>query len=144
MRRVIGSVLVVALLAGCATVPQKKLGTLDQADAKYHSAECVEARDLALQFDNKVFTRIGTGLALGLLGPFGLPIAISADLHQNDMRKQMNAEIDRRCHSEPGESPPAPKPAVYVAPQPMAPAPVARRKDCGIRVFGDPGAVSCD
>lgn len=149
MRRVVGSVLVAALVAGCATVPQKKLGTLDQADPKYHSAECLEARDLALQFDNKVFTRIGTGMALGLLGPFGLPIAISADMHQNDMRKQMNAEVERRCHSQPGETPIAPETvavAATIAPAlPPPKPPSAKPKSCGgLRVLDAPDALTCD
>lgn len=86
-----------SMVSGCATVPQKTLATLDRSDPQFNTQECLDGRNLALQFDNKVYTRMGLGLALGLLGPAGLPLAAAADLNANDQRRLMNEELKRRC-----------------------------------------------
>lgn len=113
------------ILAGCATNPQETLGTLNQADPKYESQSCLDARNAALAYNDKVMSRVGTGLVLGLLlGPFGIPIAAAVDMNQNDQRKWMNAEMERRCQTgspvaEAQVQPPAPTPAT--TPAPVAP-----------------------
>jgi hypothetical protein len=146
MKRSAGVLLVAALVSGCATIPQRAVGELDQADARYYSEECIRARHRAMHFDdNKVYTRIGTGLATSLLGPFGLPLAVGADVYQNDQRKQMNGELARQCRSTPAEVIPAStattQPPIAITAKPPAPA----NKSCGsIRAGDDPGALTCD
>ncbi len=90
------------LVAGCASKPQQFTGQLDQADKKYNSKECADIRLKALEYDDRVGSRVAIGLATGLLlGPFGLPIAASADASQNAEREAWNREIHLRCSSKP-------------------------------------------
>jgi hypothetical protein len=99
-------------------------------------------RDLALQFDNKVYTRMGTGFVLGLLGPIGLAAAGGVDLYQNDQRKLMNDEIKRRCASVPRDhtvvaAPPPAQPGssdVAIASMPASPSPVSAPKKAATSV----------
>ena len=88
------------LFAGCASVPQQTISELDTTDPKYKTQACLDARNIALTYDDKVASRAGTGLALGLLlGPFGLPLAAALDSSQNGKRALINEEITRRCAS---------------------------------------------
>jgi hypothetical protein len=148
MKRSVGVLMVAALVSGCATTPQRAVGQLDQADARYYSEECIRARHQALHFDdNRIYTRIGTGLAASLLGPFGLPLTIGADVYQNDQRKQMNGELARQCNSTPGGVIPASTAPTTspVATAAKPPAPASANKSCGsIRAGDDPGALTCD
>jgi hypothetical protein len=78
---------------------------LDERDPKFESASCLDARNIAIKYDDKVLARMGTGLALGLfLGPFGIPLAVAADVNQNKEREYLNKEIDRRCKTQPYEA----------------------------------------
>ena len=85
-------------LGACASTPQKRISQLDERDPKYASQECLDARNIALKYDDKTLSRMGTGVGLGLLlGPFGIPLAGVADMSQNDKRALINKEIERRC-----------------------------------------------
>ena len=85
-------------LGACASTPQKTISNLDERDPKYSSQECLDARNIALKYDDKTLSRMGTGVGLGLLlGPFGIPLAGIADMSQNDKRALINKEIERRC-----------------------------------------------
>lgn len=95
----IGVVLTGALLSACASVPQKTLGALSMSDPLYDSPGCLQARNLALQYDDKTLGRAGLGLGLGLLGPVGLVGAVAIDANQNEKRKYFNEEIRRRCRT---------------------------------------------
>lgn len=107
------------VLSACAPKPQiyaEKLSA--EADPKFNSKECLDIREKALTYDDKVGQRAITGLALGLfLGPFGIPFAIAGDASQNEDRRAFAAEVHRRCSSkplpkelEPPKSDPAKKP----------------------------------
>lgn len=85
-------------LGACASTPQKTISRLDDRDPKYSSQECLDARNIALKYDDKTLSRMGMGAGLGLLlGPFGIPLAGVADMSQNDKRELINKEIQRRC-----------------------------------------------
>ena len=87
------------ILSACATAsnPKQTMLELDERDPKFESAACLDARNAAMRYDDKVLARMGTGLALGLfLGPLGIPLAAAADMNQNKEREYMNKEIDRR------------------------------------------------
>ena len=83
--------------SGCAANPKDTLLTLNQADAKYESPSCLAARKAALDYNDKVISRMGMGLALGLLGPIGLIGAVALDANQNQERERMNAIVTREC-----------------------------------------------
>jgi len=102
----------VFLLAGCAANPKDTLLTLNQSDAKYESPSCLSARQTALSYDDKVLSRMGMGLALGLLGPVGIVGAVVLDSNQNKERERLNAVIQRECTTTaPAPAPAAPAPA---------------------------------
>jgi hypothetical protein len=89
-------------LSACAAKPQQFTGQLDHSDPKYKSKECADIRLKALDYDDKVGSRVAIGLASGLLlGPFGIPIAAAADASQNAEREAWNREIHLRCSSKP-------------------------------------------
>jgi hypothetical protein len=89
-----------ALLAGCSSTPQKTLTKLDMNDPKFNSPECSDIRARALTYDDKIGERMAVGLVSGLLlGPFGLPLAASADARQEEERRVFNREITLRCYS---------------------------------------------
>ena len=99
------------LLAGCAAKPQQTMLDLSSADPKFKSAECVDIRNRALEYDDKIGTRMAIGFASGLLlGPFGLPIAASADAAQNTEREAFNRELQIRCMTNPPPRPAPPPP----------------------------------
>ena len=90
--------IVAAITAGCAAQPTKTVNALDSAHPNYSSAECLEARKVALQYNDNTGARIGIGIVSGLLlGPFGIPIAALADAAQNEKRKAINIEIEKHC-----------------------------------------------
>ena len=90
------------VLAGCTATPDRYAASLPQDDPKYNSQECKDIRLQALNFDNKVGSRVAIGLASGLLlGPFGLPIAAMSDAEREDARKMFAREIHIRCSSKP-------------------------------------------
>ena len=92
------ALLAATALGACASTPQKTISKLDDRDPKYSSQECLDARNIALKYDDKTLSRMGTGVGLGLLlGPFGIPLAGIADMSQNDKRALINKEIERRC-----------------------------------------------
>jgi hypothetical protein len=88
------------VLAGCSAAPQRTAMHLDTQDKKFDSPACMDIRNRALTYDDKVGERIGVGLATGLLlGPFGIPLAAAADAKQNEEREYFNHEIALRCSS---------------------------------------------
>lgn len=100
-------------IAACASNPQQTVMTLDERDPEYSSKECLDARNIAMQYDDKVISRMGIGLGLGLLlGPFGIPLAIMADMNQNEKREYLNREIEKRCKTQPYQ-------AVQALPEPI-------------------------
>jgi len=90
------------LLAGCTSTPDKYAAQLPQDDPKYNTQECKDIRLKALDFNNKIGSRVAIGLASGLLlGPFGLPISIAADAEREEARKTFAREVHLRCSSKP-------------------------------------------
>lgn len=90
------------VLSGCAQKPQQTTMQLSTVDPKFNSPECLSIREKALTYDDKVGERVAIGLVSGLLlGPFGLPIAASADHAQNQEREAFNREIELRCITNP-------------------------------------------
>ncbi|MDX0487228.1 hypothetical protein GOL41_17150 [Sinorhizobium medicae] len=90
------------VLAGCTTTPDRYAAQLPHDDPKYNTAECKEIRLKALEFDNKVGSRMAIGIASGLLlGPFGIPIAAAADAEREDARRLFAREVHLRCSSKP-------------------------------------------
>src|SRR5206468_667809 len=76
----------------------KNVNALDIAHPNYASPECVEARRVAMSYDDNIAGRAAVGLALGLfLGPFGIPLAAAGDAAQNGKREQINGEVQRHC-----------------------------------------------
>jgi hypothetical protein len=115
---------VAVLLSGCAAQPQKTVGELDVSHPNYQTAECLEARKVALNYDDNVAGRMGIGLAAGLLlGPFGIPLAMAADAAQNEKREAVNKEIQKHCGGAPRSVPT--KADVIPAAHTPAPAPSA-------------------
>lgn len=113
MKGLISALMISATLAGCAAQPQRTITELSAMDPKFNSRECLDIRSKALTYDDKTGERMAIGVVSGLLlGPFGLPIAASADASQNEQRKAFNREIALRCMSNPPppEPPPAPAP----------------------------------
>ena len=97
-RLVLSFVCTGVLAAGCAAEPQKTVNELDSKNPNYSTPECMEARKVALQYDDNVAGRAGIGIGLGLLlGPFGLPIARAVDASQNDKREAINEEVRKHC-----------------------------------------------
>ncbi len=91
----------VGLLAGCTEQPNQ-ISNNYMDDPKYNSEECGDIRLRALEYNDRVAARAGTGLALGLfLGPFGIPLAIAGDKAQDNERKAWAREIHSACSSDP-------------------------------------------
>lgn len=102
MRKSILVGLVGLVVASCTSTPDKYAASLPHDDPKYNSQECKDIRLKALEFDNKVGSRVAIGLGAGLLlGPFGIPIAAAADAEREDARKLFAREIHMRCSSKP-------------------------------------------
>lgn len=98
--RLVCSFAALAVLTGCATTvtPQEAASQLDQRGEKYGTQECVQARQIALNYDDNVTGRMGIGLGLGLLlGPFGIPLAVMADKSQADKRNAVLGELRKHC-----------------------------------------------
>lgn len=92
---------IAGLVAGCAPDPKTMSGDYIE-DAKYNNAECKAMRQKALEYNDRTLSRMGTGMALGLfLGPFGIPLAASADVKQNEERKAWAREVHLACSSDP-------------------------------------------
>lgn len=91
-----------AILAGCTPTPDKYAATLPENDPKWNSKDCKDIRIAALNFDNKVGSRMAIGLGAGLLlGPFGIPLAAAADGEREDARRAFAREVHMRCSSKP-------------------------------------------
>ncbi|MVA33667.1 hypothetical protein [Agrobacterium vitis] len=102
MRKTICVLAALGALAGCTATPDRYAASLSNKDPKWETAECKEIRLKALEFDNKVGSRVAIGLATGLLlGPFGLPIAAASDAEREQARKMFAREIHLRCSSLP-------------------------------------------
>jgi hypothetical protein len=96
------ALLALTLLAGCASKPADYAATLSMQDPKWETPECKEIRLAAVNYNDKVGSRVAIGLVSGLLlGPFGIPIAAAADANQDQVRKQFNREVHLRCSSLP-------------------------------------------
>lgn len=96
MKRLIAAICILGL-TGCASQPKSTMLALNTTDPAYASPECVQARQAALDYDDKVLGRAGMGIALGLLGPIGLIGAVAIDANQNNERKQVNEIVTRAC-----------------------------------------------
>ncbi len=155
MRRTLVLTISIGLvLAGCAENPKSVSLKLDDGDPAFASADCRDVRNAATRYDDKVLSRAGEGLALGLfLGPFGLPFAAAIDAHQNQERKYLDQELALRCksHGQPIEqtaaapTPPRAIPVkaeVFQAPQPARSAPIVCKR-YAIRVETDPTQNVC-
>jgi len=102
LRKIICVLAALGALAGCSSTPDKYAATLSTKDPKWDTPECKEIRLKALDFDNKVGSRVAIGVASGLLlGPFGIPIAAAADAERDDARKTFSREVHIRCSSLP-------------------------------------------
>lgn len=89
-------------LGGCAAKPQQTMHSISSADPKFNSPECLDIRNRALVYDDKVGERAVTGMVGGLLlGVFFLPVAASIDAAQNQEREAFNREIELRCMTNP-------------------------------------------
>ena len=142
------------MLDGCAENPKAVSLKLDDKDAAFASSDCRDVRNAATRYDDKVLSRAGEGLALGLfLGPFGLPIAAMIDSHQNQERKYLDEELALRCksHGQPLDqqtAAAAPVKAIAVradeapTPQPIRSTPVTCKR-YAIRVMTDPSQNVC-
>jgi hypothetical protein len=99
MKKLACSLLVLSVLAGCATVqPQQVVTQLDTRAEKYDTADCRSAREVALAYEDNRGIRFGVGVGLGLfLGPFGIPVAIAVDMHQKKKRDAVLTELTRHC-----------------------------------------------
>ena len=88
-------------LVGCAQNP-KEVSKNYTSDVKYNTANCQAMRRKALDYNDRVLGRMGTGLALGVfLGPFGIPLVAAGDIAQNNERKAWSREVHLACSSEP-------------------------------------------
>lgn len=114
-----GVLVLAALVVGCASTPQQHLARLNPEDPAYETAECRAARTAAAGYNNHVAGRAAVGLASGLLGPFGIPVAAYADAKANGDRKAANAEVDRQCSTG------------------LPQAPKADRRDCSLDSTGE-------
>lgn len=93
-----GVILFVGLLSACASLPQTTLTSLNMDDPKYNTDGCRDIRAAAINYDDKVVSRAGLGLATGLLlGPIGIIPAAMSDASQNEKRSYINQEIKRQC-----------------------------------------------
>lgn len=102
MRKTSAFLLSLALLSGCTSTPDKYAASLSTKDPKWDTPDCREIRLKALEFDNKVGSRVAIGLATGLLlGPFGIPIAAASDAEREEARRMFAREIHLRCSSLP-------------------------------------------
>lgn len=102
LRKIICVLATLGALAGCTSTPDRYAASLSNKDPKWETAECKEIRLKALEFDNKVGSRVAIGLASGLLlGPFGIPIAAASDAEREEARRMFAREIHLRCSSLP-------------------------------------------
>lgn len=92
------AVAALVVLAGCAATPQQAVTQLDGHGEKYDTQECRAARQVALTYDDNTGSRIGVGMAAGLLlGPFGIPLALAMDLSQKNKRDAVLTELKTHC-----------------------------------------------
>lgn len=91
----------VSLVMGCAPDPKTMSG--DYLDhPKYNTEDCKDMRQKALEYNDRVLSRMGAGVGLGLLlGPFGIPLAAAGDVKQNEERKAWAREVHLACSSDP-------------------------------------------
>lgn len=97
MRSVVAVVSLALVMGGCASQPKATMLALNHADPAYASADCMQARDAALAYNDNAAGRAGVGLVMGLLGPIGLIGAVAMDVNQNTERKQVNEIVTRAC-----------------------------------------------
>ena len=100
-KKLLLSLVGVTLLTACA--PDPKAMSADYVeDPKYSTQECKDMRQKALEYNDRVLSRMGAGVGLGLLlGPFGLPLAAAGDVAQNEERKAWSREVHLACSSDP-------------------------------------------
>ena len=101
MRKFLVAVILSLSLIGCAQNPNE-ISSNYVNDPKFNTENCQNMRQKALEYNDRVLGRMGTGVALGLfLGPFGLPLAAAGDLAQNEERKAWSREVHLACSSDP-------------------------------------------
>ena len=100
-KKLLLSLVGVTLLTACAPGP-KAMSADYVEDPKYNTQECKDMRQKALEYNDRVLSRMGAGVGLGLLlGPFGLPLAAAGDVAQNEERKAWSREVHLACSSDP-------------------------------------------
>jgi hypothetical protein len=88
----------VAILSGCAVFsPQRMVSQLDQTNPKYGTPECVQAREKAMAYDDKMAQRIAMGAGAGRAGPIGIAAAMKIDADQHQIREATKAEVAKHC-----------------------------------------------
>lgn len=91
------SLMVLALIAGCTSVPADYAGTLSKQDPKWLSPECEQIRaDAANYKERKVSWAAGL-----LIGPYGLALVAAGKEHQEKQRILFAREMHLRCSSAP-------------------------------------------
>lgn len=83
--------------SACASNPRQTLLDMDSSSPLYNTPACAQAREAALAYNDKVISRMGMGMALGLLGPVGLIGAVALDANQNNERQMLNDILARDC-----------------------------------------------
>lgn len=135
-----------AALTGCASapLPQETLGRLDMNDVNYNTEACLQARNIAMTYEDKHITRtllsgnfsVGAGLdflaaaaatpAYGVSVLYGLgggaDLLLNHSIEKNQKIKQeaVVAEIYRRCRSGVRVSDRAPGGLPYLPPGPAS------------------------
>ena len=61
------ALLILLFLTGCATAPHQMVTDLDASTDKYKTAECAQARKIALEYDSNVPLLVGVGVGFSVL-----------------------------------------------------------------------------
>ncbi len=94
--------LIIFGVVGCAVSPQETVSELDKSHPNYNTVECREARNIALQYDEKVAQRMGMGMLTGLLlGPVGIGLSAAADVREKQTQDALIDELKSQCTGEP-------------------------------------------
>jgi hypothetical protein len=92
------SLIAVMFLTGCAYFsPQRMVAGLDTTSPKYATPECAQARQQALDYDDRFAERAAMGAGAGRAGPVGLGAAIAIDQEQARRREDVKSEVSKRC-----------------------------------------------
>jgi len=79
--------------------------SLKTSDPKFDTPECVQARNIAMQYDDKPLARNGLFVLSLMLGPIGMAADMAAENSHAKTRAQVIEEMQRRCVTGEPESP---------------------------------------